>query len=141
MSETFDTLSGFWTGVYDYSGVDAPVPFNAVLTEGAGALTGESIEPNTFADPGLSELFASFNGMREAEHVTMVKSYEAAPGAGHSLHYDGVVDEALTRIEGRWRAMGPLAWSGHFVMNRNLEAAGEALPEVATVELGEDSRR
>lgn len=136
MSRKFDTLSGFWTGVYAYPGEAAPVPFNAILTECAGALTGECVEPNTFADPGLSELFASFVGMREQDHVSLVKSYEAASGAGHSLHYDGAVDHQLTRIEGRWRSVGPFEWSGHFVMNRNLEAEGEAYGQAISADMG-----
>lgn len=126
MSQRFDTLSGFWTGVYSYPGEATPVAFNAVLTECAGAVTGECVEPNTFADPTLSELFASFTGARSETVVSLLKTYEAAPGAGHVLQYEGVVDAALTRIEGRWSALGPLPWSGAFLMNRNAESVAAA---------------
>jgi len=45
-----DLLTGSWTGRYDYDNIafGTPVSFDAVLTETAGILRGEIVEPNTF---------------------------------------------------------------------------------------------
>ena len=121
-----DNLSGFWTGVYDYPVASrAPVPFNAVIEDVAGALGGEIIEPNTFSPAKDRELFASLAGRRDGKAVHFVKTYEEVPRGGHSIVYRGTLDAAGTRIDGTWRANA--FWSGAFVMNRS---AGKA----ATVE-------
>jgi hypothetical protein len=111
-------LSGFWTGVYDYPVAHRePVPFNAVIEDAGGALSGEIIEPNTFSRAKDRELFASISGSRQGNAVHFVKTYERVPQAGHSVVYQGTLDGTGTRIEGTWRAH-PL-WSGAFVMNRS----------------------
>lgn len=114
---TKSNLSGFWTGVYDYrdASMDA-VPFNAVLTEAAGAVTGEVVEPNTFCSDATPEVFASLDGDREGERVSFVKRYEDRPGAGHIVRYEGVADAKLETISGTWAVGGD---SGPFVMNRS----------------------
>lgn len=127
MSEEFQSLSGYWNGVYRYPDRSASVRFNAVLEERAGALSGECVEPNTFADPSVSELFASIAGWRDGAQVSFAKQYEDVPGAGYALQYDGLADGGLTRIEGRWRFVGGIPWSGPFVMIRRLERS-EAAP-------------
>lgn len=117
MSETpFDNLSGYWTGVYDYVTAEEPVPFNAVISDEAGAVAGECIEPNTFAPTRDRELFASLEGDCIGAAIQFVKRYEDLPGAGHAVRYVGVVNAARTQISGRW-TIAP-GWSGDFVMNR-----------------------
>lgn len=113
-------LSGFWTGVYDYpDGHEQPVPFNAVIRDEGGSLTGEIIEPNTFAQCKDRELFASLSGTRNGNDVHFVKSYEDLPEAGHSIAYSGTLNADRTKIEGQWSTMEPgYSYAGPFVMNR-----------------------
>lgn len=116
-----DSLSGFWTGVYDYPGGHRePVPFSAVIEDVAGALGGEIVEPNTFSSAKERELFASLSGTRQGGSVHFIKTYERVPNGGHSLVYDDILDAAATRIDGTWSTTPP-AWplSGPFVMNRS----------------------
>lgn len=121
LEEDFKSLSGYWTGVYDYAQADEPVPFNAILTDVGGQISGEIIEPNTFAHAPDRELFSSLAGALEGGSVTFVKHYEALPGAGHTVLYVGEVDARRTKIEGRWRIGS--SWSGPFVMNRASDGA------------------
>lgn len=133
MSENdFKNLSGYWTGVYDYAAADEAVPFNAVLCDEAGQISGEIIEPNTFAQAADRELFSSLSGVLDGGSVTFVKHYEALPGAGHTVLYVGEVDARRTKIEGRWR-IGP-SWSGPFVMNRASDGGAAVLAVGAEAE-------
>ncbi len=115
-----EDLSGFWTGVYDYPrGLKQAVPFNAMIRDESGDLSGEIIEPNTFATAPDRELFASLSGTRRGGDVHFVKSYEDLPRAGHSIAYSGTLNADRTKLEGTWRSMEPgSTWSGPFVMNR-----------------------
>lgn len=117
----FTNLSGYWTGVYDLPDPSYdPVPFNAVLTEVDGGMTGETVEPNTFSSEPSYELFASLAGRREGGLVSFIKTYEPAPMAGHEVRYEGVVNPELTRIEGEWTTVETGGgWSGPFVMSRS----------------------
>lgn len=121
----FKSLSGYWTGVYDYPAADEAVPFNAVLSDEAGRISGEIIEPNTFAQAPDRELFSSLSGALDGGSITFIKHYESLPGAGHTVLYVGHVDAARTKIEGRWRIGA--TWSGPFVMNRSSDGAADAL--------------
>lgn len=117
--ESHHCLSGLWTGVYDYAAHDGEAtPFHAIIAESRGALSGESIEPNTVATDGGEEIFASFDGARDAAAVSFTKTYEKRPGAGHSVVYCGVANADLTCISGEWRIDDGLGGSGPFVMNR-----------------------
>lgn len=140
MTERRESLSGHWTGVYDYPDAQGePVPFNARLEEDAGGLCGETVEPNTFAHSTVDSLLASLAGARVGAEVSFVKTYEQIPGAGHSVRYEGVVNADLTKIEGHWRVDGVLGWAGPFVMNRSDAGAAE---EIAAEEsVGIETRR
>jgi hypothetical protein len=116
--KNLDNLSGFWTGVYDYPVTHRePVPFNAVIEDVGGALSGEIVEPNTFSQAKERELFANISGTRQGTAVHFIKTYERVPRGGHSLVYQGTLDGTGTRIDGTWRAHA--GWSGPFVMNRS----------------------
>ena len=113
-----DNLSGYWTGVYDYPrALREAVPFNAVITDSGGALSGEIIEPNTFPGVVDHELFASLSGARDGMTVSFVKTYEKSVRDKPPVMYEGSLDPTFTRIEGQWRITGQ--WSGPFVMNRS----------------------
>lgn len=129
--EGFSSLTGAWTGVYDYpTNADDPVAFTATLEETAGALLGEIAEPNTFADAAVDCLLSTISGAHADGQVSFVKCYEGLPGADHEVRYDGSVDAALTKIVGTWRIATDVvggAWSGPFVMNRARPAAAEVV--------------
>lgn len=127
--KSFDNLSGFWTGVYDYPlALREPVPFNAVIEDVGGALSGEIVEPNTFSQAKDRELFASISGSRQGHAVHFIKTYERVPQGGHSLVYHGRLDGTGTRIEGTWQAH--TLWSGPFVMNRSSGKAAKVESEI-----------
>lgn len=122
MSDERDAgLSGYWTGVYDYPGADEPVPFNAVLDVSGAAVSGETIEPNTFAPTPDGELFAWIDGSVADGEIAFVKTYEPLPGAGHAVSYVGRLERGGKRIVGRWRIQA--GWEGPFVMDRSGDAA------------------
>lgn len=66
-----DSLSGSWTGRYDYDNIafGCPVSFDAVLTETGTTLRGETVEPNTFREETTDTLLAVLNGQRSGSSV------------------------------------------------------------------------
>lgn len=125
----FTSLTGSWTGVYDYAAAyGEPVPFNALLVEEAGSISGEIMEPNTFAGGGIDCLLATLSGAHADGQLSFVKRYEGLPGANHEVRYDGLVNEDLTKVEGQWR-IGTGGGSGPFVMNRSSGAQDESNAE------------
>ncbi|MBK9585861.1 MAG: hypothetical protein KA099_11530 [Alphaproteobacteria bacterium] len=116
----FSSLTGFWTGVYDYPGnVDDAVPFNAIIIDIAGSISGESDEPNTITPAAVDRLCAQLSGLRDGPSVIFIKTYEQLPHLGHQLRYAGTVNSAFTKIEGQWNSIEDKSWSGPFVMNRS----------------------
>jgi hypothetical protein len=142
MSQKYESLSGFWTGVYDYpSNFAQPVAFNGMIIDIAGDLSGEIIEPNTISNSTISEIRADINGERAGLSVNFIKTYQKVEGAMHQLRYEGAVDEKLIKIQGKWiliKKDGTLndAWTGPFIMNRSINAAEEKIKiEESTGEL------
>jgi hypothetical protein len=128
---SFDSLSGFWTGVYDYPGnAEDAVPFNALLIEVGGALSGEITEPNSFSSSPVSQLYAKIAGSRSSSSVSFIKTYEKVKEGGHQIHYEGIVDDALTKIEGMWTDPGFPSWSGPFILNRSGHASEKIKTEI-----------
>ncbi len=132
MTDIFTTLSGVWMGRYDYGEGLFPVSFEAILQEEAGALSGEITEPNTFRSDMGSDLIARLAGTRHGHDVSFRKTY-AGFDQGDDPVYEGVLNGALTRIDGVWRFADHPEWSGAFMMVRAVRAkAGErAAMEVA----------
>lgn len=124
-------LTGLWSGEYWFAS-GAPVPFSAHLVDSLGTISGTTLEPNTFAHPGLIELSADISGARGELSVRFTKLYHAAPGVHrHPIFYAGTVDPNFTMIDGDWR-FGD-GFSGRFVLvrvSRGAQAA-EAKREVA----------
>ncbi|MBB4658143.1 hypothetical protein [Parvularcula dongshanensis] len=110
-------LSGFWGGTYSYpSGVDeAPVPFDAELSQDGYRLTGLITEPNTFSPVAGAVLAAFVHGRVEGESVTFTKTYDG-DGAAHAVAYAGSLREDGGVIEGVWRL---LDLTGRFLMRRD----------------------
>jgi hypothetical protein len=118
-SGRFETLTGAWTGEYAYPvplfGVTR-VPFNARIEETGASFTGETDEPNTFADPAAPRLFAFLAGARQGVAVHFTKTLDGTGGVNHSILYEGAASADLSRIDGTWRIPGD--WSGTFMMER-----------------------
>lgn len=120
------SLSGAWSGAYSYptNTLPGPVPFNALLEDAAGAITGTIDEPNTFAPSDAPRLFATVVGTRDGLRVSFIKTMDGTGGKSHSIHYEGDVRSDFERIDGRWTIPGN--WSGAFFMERTGVAAEEA---------------
>lgn len=116
------SLAGAWSGEYGY---DVPpirqnVPFNAVLGDAEGVLSGTIDEPNTFGNPSAERLFATIEGTRSGREVRFAKTYNGAGGVRHVVHYAGEANDDFSRIDGVWR----LSWRrGPFYMTRAAAAA------------------
>jgi hypothetical protein len=110
-------LTGLWSGEYWYAGaVQPPVPFSAHLVDTAGNISGTTLEPNTFAHPGLIELSADIEGARGELSVRFTKLYHPAPGVHRdAIFYSGTIDPKFTMIDGDWMVAG---LTGRFVLVR-----------------------
>lgn len=117
-------LTGLWSGEYWY-GTANPVPFSAHIVDNLGTISGTTLEPNTFAHPGLIELSADISGIRGELSVQFNKLYHPAPGVHRDpIVYSGTVDAHFTMIDGEWTLPG---LSGRFVLvrvSRGAKAAG-----------------
>ena len=108
--------TGGGAGGYWY-GTGSPVPFSAHIIDSLGSITGTTLEPNTFAHPGLIELSADIAGTRGELSVRFNKLYHPAPGAHREpIFYAGTVDSNFTMIDGDWRLSN--GFSGRFVLVR-----------------------
>ena len=129
-------LTGLWSGEYWYTGTAKPVPFSAHIVDTAGNIIGTTLEPNTFAHPGLIELSAGIEGARGELSVRFTKVYHAAPGVYRDpIFYSGAVDAAFTMIDGQW-TFADGSMSGRFVLVRvSRGAQAEAVEREVELEL------
>lgn len=122
-------LTGAWSGEYAYPyrlrRNPRRVPFNALLEDMDGSITGTIDEPNTFRRSSVARLFATVVGQRAGANVTFIKTMDGTGGATHSIHYEGVADAEFARIDGTWTIPG--MWSGTFFMERAGAEAGAAI--------------
>jgi hypothetical protein len=126
-------LTGLWSGEYWQIGLSmAPVPFSAHIVDVAGTVTGSTLEPNTFAHPGLIELSADIRGSRGELTVKWSKLYHPAPGVHREpIFYSGTIDPTLSMIDGEWRVQG---MKGRFVLAR-ISRGAKAIAVEREVEL------
>jgi len=119
-----DSLSGSWTGRYDYDNpaYGTPVSFDAVLIETSGVLRGEVVEPNTFRKEATDTLIAVLNGTRSGSAVTFTKIYTDFEPTEHP-HYEGQINSTATRITGRWFFPSLPGVKGTFLFARTSQAA------------------
>lgn len=119
-----DSLSGSWTGRYDYDNImhGTPVSFDAVLAETSGTLRGEVIEPNTFRTEATDTLLAVLSGIRSGNAVKFIKIYTDFETDDHPL-YDGQINPTATRITGRWHFATMAHIKGTFLLARTAQAA------------------
>lgn len=136
-----DSLSGSWTGRYDYDNVayGTPVSFDAVLTETAGTVRGEIVEPNTFRHEATDTLLAVLSGTRSGSSVHFVKMYTDFEETDHP-NYEGQINQTATRITGRWYFPTHPNIKGTFLLARTAAAAARKKAQaVVALEL-EDTR-
>ena len=119
-----DSLSGSWTGRYDYDNIafGTPVSFDAVLTETGGTLRGEIVEPNTFRTEMTDTLLAVLSGTRSGSRVKFVKTYTDFEADDHP-HYEGQINATATRVSGRWHFPSAQGVKGPFLLARTAQAA------------------
>mgnify|MGYP003576589562 FL=1 len=117
-------LSGEWIGNYSYPGELEPVPFEAILVESHGQLTGETKEPGHTLDMG-EIAHALLHGSRGGAQVTFTKVYDTIEH--DPILYEGTVDDTGTEIQGCWTIVGE--WSGSFLMRRSIAAEEEVEAE------------
>lgn len=127
-------LTGLWSGEYWFGGGGQPTPFSAHIVDSLGTITGTTLEPNTFAHPGLIELSADISGARGELSVRFNKLYHPAPGVHrYPIVYTGTVDANFTMIDGEWRFEDGFA--GRFVLVR-VSRGAKAAEVKRAVELG-----
>lgn len=137
MSKRRSTLTGSWSGAYRYPRDAGPeTVFNAQIEEVGGALIGEIQEPNLFLDGAATVLMAEIEGVRTGASVVFTKFYRHG-GIRHAVRYEGMTDDALARIDGKW--IIPNAWSGTFFMQRDDDGAATEAKARAEIELGGSS--
>jgi hypothetical protein len=133
MTKRRSSLTGSWSGAYRYGdNIDPETVFNAQIEEVGGAFIGQTQEPNMFALAAGSLLTAEIEGVRDGGAVTFTKFYNNQ-GIQHAIRYEGGVDDALMRIEGRWMITG--SRSGTFFMVRDDDGATEAVEQEAEAEI------
>lgn len=113
-------LTGRWTGLYHYPSYEMPVPFSVHFSQAGSAITGESIEPNTFIELDIEELPADWTGHCDGADVQLFKTYCDVEGADHTVIYNGKIEQGGDVILGRWSVTGFGAdnRSGFFEMRR-----------------------
>ena len=132
MTKRRSSLTGSWGGAYRYPGAERETVFNARIEENGGAFIGTIQEPNDFVQSAGSVLNATIDGSRIGSAITFTKFYDHAE-VRHSIRYDGSVDDALMRIEGRW-VVHP-GWTGTFFMVREDDGEAAEVEETAEIEV------
>lgn len=119
-----DSLSGSWTGRFDYDNIalGAPVSFDAVMTQTGSTLRGEIVEPNTFRPEATDTLLAVILGTRSGSSVTFEKTYTDFD-QGEPPIYIGQINPTATRITGRWHFPSTPHVKGTFLLARTSQAA------------------
>ncbi len=111
-------MSGLWSGVYFYGSGEA-VPFSAWIEDLDGALSGTTLEPNTFAPTSAEELEASLSGTRLGTAVEFNKIYAPSTGIVQPpLIYRGQANTDFTEVTGQWKFAGWSSVSGGFKLSR-----------------------
>lgn len=118
MSGADAPLSGRWIGIYNYPDDSPSVPFDAVLLESGGRISGTIEEVDEYL--GDAHLTATVDGSRDGEAVRFAKFYDSGDEDFDTVLYDGAVNAEGAEIHGRWEIPG--SWSGSFIMTREIGA-------------------
>lgn len=127
------SLTGSWSGAFRYPADRLPeTVFNAQIEEVGGAFTGDIHEPNLRRRHLGLVISSNIEGVRTGHDVSFTKFYDGSGNQQHAVRYEGVANETLTRIDGRWSI--PDQWSGTFFMIRDDDGeAAEAVEEAEVV--------
>ncbi len=114
------TLTGRWSGLYDYpDGAAETTPFQAQIIDTDGQLSGDITEPNTFGITSAFTMIATLNGSRTGSDIDFIKEYIDSGDVHYFIRYSRTVNGTLTRIEGTWTTIEDgYSWSGPFIMTR-----------------------
>lgn len=132
MSSRETDISGLWHGWYGYGPGGFTVPFTAWFQQSEHTVTGTTLEPNTFAHAGQSELPAEIKGDIWIGELSFRKIYLPSPGVHDTpIFYIGFISEDAHEINGDWRIDDPRgSGSGPFQLLR-LRAASEKTKETS----------
>ena len=135
-----ESLSGSWTGRYDYAALSsgAPVSFDAVLIETAGILRGEIVEPNAFRHEATDTLLAVLLRTRTDSRVHFIKTYTDFDADDHPV-YEGKINATATWITGRWHFPRHPGVSGTFLLARTAQAAARKPTKAAEARVFEEN--
>ena len=122
-------LSGQWHGFYNMPRGGPAAPFEAVLRDAGGLLSGLITETGDTEDCAGQVLHAVIEGHRQGASVHFEKRYDYLPRAHYVIHYEGALHADADEIEGRWRIPG--SWSGTFLMIRGSRAEEAAVRKVS----------
>ena len=119
-----ESLSGSWTGRFDYDNVafGTPVSFDAVLIQTGTTLRGEVVEPNTFRPEATDTLLAVLTGTSSGSKVHFVKTYTNIEESDRPDD-DGQENATKTRITGRWNLPATHGVKDTFLLARAAQAA------------------
>lgn len=106
-------LTGAWRGTYAYSDGRPGVPFDWVLTESDGTLSGISVEDNTFDARGGTQS-AMLAGTRRGDAFRLTKTYDGRAGASHGVVYEGRIEGEVVR--GTWHIASEPRVNGPFTL-------------------------
>ena len=134
MTKRRSSLTGSWSGAFRYPDDAYPeTVFNAQIEEAGGAFTGNIQEP-TLTRPWNGPLnMAEMEGTRAGSAVSFAKFYVGSSDIGHAVAYEGSVDAAFLRIDGKWTIPG--SWSGTFFMVRDDLGEEAAVEDSVEVEM------
>lgn len=113
-------LTGAWSGRYDYDSHGPGAAFSLWLNDDAGVLSGETMEPNSFASDAGDTLMAAISGGRTGLDVAFTKSYSDVREP--PIAYEGMADPDLNRVTGRWHFPSVPWIRGSFMMVRDRRA-------------------
>jgi hypothetical protein len=117
MTQSKQSLTGVWHGLYSYQAYREPVYFVATLIDSGSYISGTTHESEIGERGAPLTLFASIEGSRQGTSVSFTKAYDGSGGWDHQVSYDGILNADGTEIEGKW-TIGHKA-SGRFLMIRN----------------------
>ncbi len=122
------SLSGAWSGIYNYPRTLPPVPFTAVLIQNGEWITGTTEEISRFGNVRGVTISATLQGRRAGAEVKWLKLYDLRP-EHNGVAYEGTINADASEIHGRWLLPG--SWSGTFLMIKAPTCAVERTLEKA----------
>jgi hypothetical protein len=131
-------LSGRWSGVYFYpvhpemNPLDdaPPTPFECVLLDSGGQITGTTSELDMF-EPEMPSIEATLEGHNLGGQLTFTKTPDPLRQT-HTIDYLGTISGDGNVIDGRWIIYG--TWEGTFRMERRTTPQSVSADRFATVQ-------